>query len=77
VRATFPGFTYQLGNLFASKNGTVQATMAVSLGNNYGLAPAITAAVVAIAVAVVTALGPESHNVQFGLETNDLIRKPN
>ena len=77
VRATFPGFTYQLGNLFASKNGTIQATMAVSLGNNYGLALAITAAVVAIAVAIVTALGPESHSVQFGPETNDLIREPN
>jgi MFS transporter, SHS family, lactate transporter len=76
VRATFPGFTYQLGNLFASKNGTIQATMAVSLGNNYGLALAITAAVVAIAVAVVTALGPESHNVQFGAEVQDLFREP-
>ena len=51
--------------------------MAVSLGNNFGLALAITAAVVAIAVAVVTALGPESHSVQFGPETNDLIREPN
>jgi SHS family lactate transporter-like MFS transporter len=76
VRATFPGFTYQLGNLFASKNGTIQATMAVSLGNNYGLALAITAAVVAIAVAVVTALGPESHNVQFGAEIQDLVGEP-
>ena len=77
VRGTFPGFTYQLGNLFASKNGTIQATMAVSLGNNYGLALAITAGVVAIAVAIVTALGPESHNVQFGAEIQDLIREPN
>jgi MFS transporter, SHS family, lactate transporter len=66
VRGTFPGFTYQLGNLFASKNGTIQTTLAVSLGNNYGLALAITAAIVACAVAIVTALGPEALGVKFG-----------
>jgi MFS transporter, SHS family, lactate transporter len=66
VRGTFPGFTYQLGNLFASKNGTIQATLAVSWGNNYGLALAITAGVVAIVVAAVTAFGPEKRGVKFG-----------
>ena len=66
VRGTFPGFTYQLGNLFASKNGTIQATFAVSLGNNYGLALAGTAAIVASAVAIITALGPEARGVKFG-----------
>jgi len=66
VRGTFPGFTYQLGNLFASKNGTIQTTLAVSLGNNYGLALAITAVIVASAVAIVTALGPEALGVKFG-----------
>jgi SHS family lactate transporter-like MFS transporter len=55
-----------LGNFFASKNGTIQTTLAVSFGNNYGLALAITAAVVAVAVAVVTSLGPEAHGVEFG-----------
>ena len=67
MRGTFPGFTYQLGNFFASKNGTIQTTLAVSF-NNYGLALAITAAIVAIAVAVVTALGPEARGVKFGEE---------
>ena len=66
VRGTFPGFTYQLGNLFAAKNGTIQATFAVSLGNNYGLALASTAAIVASAVAIITALGPEARGVKFG-----------
>jgi SHS family lactate transporter-like MFS transporter len=70
VRGTFPGFTYQLGNLFASKNGTIQTTLAVSFGNNYGLALAITAGIVAIAVAAVTALGPEARGVQFGEEAS-------
>jgi SHS family lactate transporter-like MFS transporter len=68
VRGTFPGFTYQLGNLFASKNGTIQTALAVSLGNNYGLALAVTAAIVASAVAIVTALGPEALGVKFGEE---------
>jgi SHS family lactate transporter-like MFS transporter len=66
VRGTFPGFTYQLGNFFASKNGTIQTTLAVSLGNNYGLALAVTAGIVTIAVAGVTALGPEDRGVTFG-----------
>jgi MFS transporter, SHS family, lactate transporter len=66
VRGTFPGFTYQLGNFFASKNATIQTTLAVSLGNNYGLALAVTAGIVAIAVAGVTALGPEARGVTFG-----------
>jgi SHS family lactate transporter-like MFS transporter len=68
VRGTFPGFTYQLGNLFASKNATIQTTLAVSFGNNYGLALAITAAIVAIVVATVTALGPEARGIRFGGE---------
>jgi len=67
VRGTFPGFAYQLGNLFASKNGTFQASMAVSFGNNYGLALAITAGVVAVLVAVLTACGPEARGVKFGV----------
>jgi SHS family lactate transporter-like MFS transporter len=66
VRGTFPGFTYQLGNFLASKNGTIQTTLAVSFGNNYGLALAITAAIVATAVALVTAVGPEERGVEFG-----------
>jgi MFS transporter, SHS family, lactate transporter len=66
TRGTFPGFTYQLGNFFASKNATIQTTLAVSFGNNYGLALAITAGVVAIAVSIVTALGPEARGVKFG-----------
>ena len=68
VRGTFPGFAYQLGNLFASKNGTLQASMAVWFGNNYGLALGVTAGVVAALVAVVTACGPEAHGVKFGAE---------
>ena len=36
ARGTFPGFTYQLGNLVASNNQRWQARFAESHGNNYG-----------------------------------------
>ncbi len=44
IRATFPGLVYQLGNLLASINATMQASIAVSHDNNYGMAMAIVAA---------------------------------
>jgi SHS family lactate transporter-like MFS transporter len=66
VRGTFPGFTYQLGNLFASVNATLQAWLAHSHGDDYRFAMALVAGVVAIAVAVITMLGREAHGVAFG-----------
>src|SRR5664279_4419972 len=38
ARGTFPGFVYQLGNLLASANATIQAAIAVHYGNDYALA---------------------------------------
>ena len=66
VRGTFPGFTYQLGNLLASANATIQAKIAAAHGGHYGLALAIVAAVVAIAVAALTGFGREAKGVRFG-----------
>jgi MFS transporter, SHS family, lactate transporter len=40
ARGTFPGFVYQLGNLLASANVTIQAGIAAHFGGNYGLAMA-------------------------------------
>jgi SHS family lactate transporter-like MFS transporter len=65
VRGTFPGFTYQLGNLLASGNATLQAWIAQSYGGDYALALTIVAAVVAIAVAVLAWLGVEARGVKF------------
>jgi SHS family lactate transporter-like MFS transporter len=65
VRATFPAFTYQLGNLLASANATMQAGFAEKHGGNYGLALAIVAGTAAIAVAGLTFLGGEKHSVEF------------
>src|SRR5262249_31424626 len=66
ARGAFPGFAYQLGNLFAAYNATLQAKVAEAHGDNYGLALALVCGVVAVALAVVTWLGPEAKGVAFG-----------
>jgi MFS transporter, SHS family, lactate transporter len=68
VRGTFPGFAYQLGNLFASANATLQAGFAQDHGGNYALALAVVAAAAAIAIALLTSVGREAHGVEFGAE---------
>jgi SHS family lactate transporter-like MFS transporter len=68
VRATFPAFTYQLGNLLASGNATLQAGFAESHGGNYALALAIIAGAAAVLVATMAFLGREKHSVEFGVE---------
>jgi MFS transporter, SHS family, lactate transporter len=66
ARGTFPGFTYQLGNLIASVNATLQAAIAIHYGNNYSFALAVVAGTVAVAIVVLTALGKEAKGVKFG-----------
>jgi SHS family lactate transporter-like MFS transporter len=66
ARGTFPGFVYQLGNLIASVNATLQATIAVHYNNDYAIALAIVAGIVAVVIAVLTALGTEARGVAFG-----------
>jgi SHS family lactate transporter-like MFS transporter len=65
ARGTFPGFAYQLGNLFAAVNAVLQARIAESHGNNYGFALAVVCGVVAVTLAVVTWFGPEAKGVDF------------
>ena len=66
VRGTFPGFAYQLGNLLASANATLQAGFASSHGGDYGLALALVAALAVVTIAVLAWLGREAHGVAFG-----------
>jgi SHS family lactate transporter-like MFS transporter len=66
VRGTFPGFTYQLGNLLASGNATLQAWIAETHGHDYAFALAVVAAVVAVCVALLSYLGIEARGVRFG-----------
>ena len=66
ARGTFPGFTYQLGNLIASVNATLQAGIAAHYGGDYAFALAIVAGVVAVAIVILTAVGTEARGVAFG-----------
>jgi MFS transporter, SHS family, lactate transporter len=66
ARGTFPGFTYQLGNLIASVNATLQAGIAVHYGNDYGFALALVAGIVAIVIVILAAIGVEAKGVKFG-----------
>jgi SHS family lactate transporter-like MFS transporter len=66
ARGTFPGFVYQLGNLIASVNATLQAGIAAHYGGNYGLALAAVAGTVAVAIVILTALGIEAKGIKFG-----------
>ena len=59
ARATIPAFVYQAGNFLASYNGPFQAKIAEANGGNYGLALALVAGVVAIAIVIVIRFSPE------------------
>ena len=69
LRATFPGFVYQLGNLLASSNAKLQSLVAISHGGeaspDYGFALALFSGTVAIVLVVLAALGPERRDVKF------------
>jgi MFS transporter, SHS family, lactate transporter len=65
ARGTFPGFVYQLGNLLASVNATLQAAIAEHFGGNYGLALAVVAGSVAVVIALLSAAGTEAKGVAF------------
>ena len=67
LRGVFTGFAYQLGNLLASINGTLQTDLGEHhFHGDYGLALALTISVVLVAVAAITALGREAKGISFG-----------
>jgi MFS transporter, SHS family, lactate transporter len=66
ARGTFPGFVYQLGNLIASVNATLQAAIATHYAGNYALALALVAGIVAVIIVILAALGSEAKGVAFG-----------
>ncbi|HSV02793.1 MAG TPA: MFS transporter [Phenylobacterium sp.] len=71
ARGAFPGFAYQLGNLFAAGNATWQAGLAESRGDDYGFALALVCGVVAVILALVTWFGPEAKGRAFGTAQGD------
>jgi SHS family lactate transporter-like MFS transporter len=71
ARGTFPGFTYQLGNLLASRNQVFQARFAQAHGNNFGLAITVVTALAAVLLSLVTWRGPERKGVAFAGQAGD------
>jgi SHS family lactate transporter-like MFS transporter len=63
IRATFPGFVYQLGNLLAAINLNLQVAIAEAHGNDYGMAMAIVVGTVAVVITMMVAFGPERRGV--------------
>jgi SHS family lactate transporter-like MFS transporter len=69
VRGTFPGFAYQLGNLFAAFIVFLEAILAQNTGTkatpNYAAALAIFSLGAFIAVIIFTAIGREARGIEF------------
>jgi MFS transporter, SHS family, lactate transporter len=70
IRATFPGFVYQLGNLLASYNATLQTTIAENHGAaghpDFSFAFVVVVGTVAVLLVVLASFGPERRDVRFG-----------
>jgi SHS family lactate transporter-like MFS transporter len=69
VRGTFPGFAYQLGNLFAANIVFVEGVLAQNLGTklapNYGTSLAIFSLGAFVAVIIFAAIGKEARGIEF------------
>jgi SHS family lactate transporter-like MFS transporter len=69
IRGTFPGVVYQLGNLLASYNATLQASIAEARTHaghaDYAFALTAVCGVVAVALVLLALLGPERRDVRF------------
>lgn len=65
IRATFPGLVYQLGNLIASVNATMQASFAINHGDNYALALAVVAGTASVVIAVFILFSRERRGIDM------------
>ena len=66
IRGTFPGVVYQLGNLLASANATIQSTIADHMDHNYSYALAGGAGIGAVLIAVLIGFGGEARQQDMG-----------
>jgi SHS family lactate transporter-like MFS transporter len=64
ARSTFPGTVYQLGNLAASSNLTIQALIVEARGE-YSFALSAVAIAAGIAIILLVAFGPEAHGIEM------------
>jgi MFS transporter, SHS family, lactate transporter len=73
IRATFPGLVYQLGNLFASVNATLQTSFAETHDNNYGMAMATVAGTVAVLIAVLILFSRERRGIDMTQSAKEVL----
>jgi SHS family lactate transporter-like MFS transporter len=66
IRGTFPGFTYQAGNLLAALNLPLQSGIAASLGGDYRWPLVGVAGTAAVLIIVLMIFGPEAKDVRMG-----------
>jgi SHS family lactate transporter-like MFS transporter len=71
VRATMPGLTYQIGNFISAGVPWLLTILAERNDKQYGFTMAAFIAVIALALALVTALGPEAKGQKFGSAAAD------
>jgi MFS transporter, SHS family, lactate transporter len=76
IRATFPGLVYQLGNLIASANATMQASFAVSHDNNYALALAVVAGTASVVIAIFILFSRERRGMDMTRSAEQMATSP-
>jgi MFS family permease len=76
ARGTFPGVVYQLGNLFAAVNMTLQAGIAAHFHNEFSVGLASVATCVAIIVALLTGFGVEAKGVRLAAGRSEVQYQP-
>lgn len=65
LRGTFPGFAYQLGNLFAAVNANLQTSIMKAHNHDYAFALAVVCASACVVLAAVAWFGPEAKGADF------------
>jgi SHS family lactate transporter-like MFS transporter len=70
LRGTFPGFAYQLGNLFAANTAVVEAQLAFHLRDanghpDYAKALGLFALLIFLVLILLAAIGPEKRGKEF------------
>lgn len=75
ARGTFPGFTYQFGNMLAAGNATIQAALAATFMLDFGVALAIVAGIGAAALCAMTFFGVEGKGVVMDGTEADVLHE--